>query len=182
MNHPVNVRSTPGKGSCFSIEMSASRAKADEADRPKLPVAKDYAILGGTVLVIEDDTFVRLGLESRLLKSAGLGCSFRCKWQCCSGSRLTKKNIRPDLVLSDLNLQGPMNGVESISALRAALASEIPAVVLTGDVIGLETITNQNIEIATKPLDGDQLIQLINQLMPVAKSENGRLVKSLLEH
>ena len=75
-----------------------------------------------------------------------------------------------------------MNGVESISALRAALASEIPAVVLTGDVIGLETITNQNIEIATKPLDGDQLIQLINQLMPVAKSENGRLVKSLLEH
>jgi PAS domain S-box-containing protein len=180
LNHPVNVRSTPGKGSCFSIEMSASRAKADEADRPKLPVAKDYAILGGTVLVIEDDTFVRLGLES-LLESAGLDVVSAANGN-AAVALVTKKNIRPDLVLSDLNLQGPMNGVESISALRAALASEIPAVVLTGDVIGLETITNQNIEIATKPLDGDQLIQLINQLMPVAKSENGRLVKSLLEH
>jgi CheY-like chemotaxis protein len=97
---------------------------------------------------------------------------------------VTKENIRPDLILSDFNLPGPMNGVESISALRAALASEIPAVVLTGDVRlqGLETITNQNIEIAMKPFDGDQLIQLINQLMPVAKSEDGRLVKSLLEH
>ena len=180
LNHPVNVRSTPGKGSCFSIEMSASRAKADEAHRPKSPVAKDYAILGGTVLVIEDDTFVRLGLES-LLESAGLDVVSAANGN-AAVALVTKKNIRPDLVLSDLNLQGPMNGVESISALRAALASEIPAVVLTGDVIGLETITNQNIEIATKPLDGDQLIQLINQLMPVAKSENGRLVKSLLEH
>jgi DNA-binding NarL/FixJ family response regulator len=92
--------------------------------------------------------------------------------------------VMPDLVLSDFNLPGPMNGVESISALRVAFASEIPAVVLTGDVRlqGLETITNQNIEIAMKPVDGDQLIQLINQLMPVAKSEDGRLVKSLLEH
>jgi len=180
LNHPVNVRSTPGKGSCFSIEVSASHAKADEADRPKLPVAKDYAILGGTVLVIEDDTFVRLGLES-LLESAGLDVVSAANGN-AAVALVTKKNIRPDLVLSDLNLQGPMNGVESISALRAALASEIPAVVLTGDVIGLETITNQNIEIATKPLDGDQLIQLINQLMPVPKSEDGRLVKSLLEH
>jgi hypothetical protein len=31
-----------------------------------------------------------------------------------------------------------------------------------------------------KPVDGDQLIQLINQLMPIAKSEDGRLAKSFL--
>jgi CheY-like chemotaxis protein len=170
LNHPVNVRSTPGKGSCFSIEMSASGAKADEADRPKLPVANAYAILGGTVLVIEDDIF-RLDVVFATNGNAAVAL-------------VTKENIRPDLILSDFNLPGPMNGVESISALRAALASKIPAVVLTGDVRlqGLETITNQNIEIAMKPFDGDQLIQLINQLMPVAKSEDGRLVKSLLEH
>jgi PAS domain S-box-containing protein len=182
LNHPVNVRSTPGKGSCFSIEMSASGAKADEADRPKLPVANAYAILGGTVLVIEDDIFVRLGLES-LLESERLDVVSAANGN-AAVALVTKENIRPDLILSDFNLPGPMNGVESISALRAALASEIPAVVLTGDVRlqGLETITNQNIEIAMKPFDGDQLIQLINQLMPVAKSEDGRLVKSLLEH
>jgi CheY-like chemotaxis protein len=182
LNHPVNVRSTPGKGSCFSIEMSASGAKADEADRPKLPVANAYAILGGTVLVIEDDIFVRLGLES-LLESERLDVVSATNGN-AAVALVTKENIRPDLILSDFNLPGPMNGVESISALRAALASEIPAVVLTGDVRlqGLETVTNQNIEIAMKPFDGDQLIQLINQLMPVAKSEDGRLVKSLLEH
>jgi len=92
---------------------------------------------------------------------------------------VAKKNIRPDLVLSDFNLPGAMNGVESISALRELLASEIPAVVLTGDV-RLQSLTKQNIDIAMKPVDGDQLIRLINQLMPVAKSEDGRLAKSLL--
>jgi CheY-like chemotaxis protein/anti-sigma regulatory factor (Ser/Thr protein kinase) len=182
LNHPVNVRSTPGKGSCFSIEMSASRAKPDEADRPKLPLTNAYATLGGTVLVIEDDSFVRLGLES-LLKSAGLDVVSAANGN-AAVALVTKKNIRPNLVLSDFNLPDPMNGVESISALRAALASEIPAVVLTGDVRlqVLETIANQNIQVVMKPTDGDQLIQLINQLMSVGKFEGGRLVKSRLEH
>jgi CheY-like chemotaxis protein len=131
LNHPVNVRSVPGKGSCFSIELSLSRAKADQADQPKLPLANAHAILGGTILVIEDDTYVRLGLE-QLLESAGLDVLSAANGN-AAVALVTKKNICPDLVLSDFNLPGAMNGVESISALRAALASEIPAVVLTGD-------------------------------------------------
>jgi PAS domain S-box-containing protein len=181
LNHPVSVRSTPGKGSCFSIELSLSRAKVDEADRRKLPIANAHAILGGTVLVIEDDTYVRLGLE-QLLESAGLDVVSAVNGNAAL-ALVTKKDIRPDLVLSDFNLPGPMDGIESISALRATVASEIPAIVLTGDVRlqSLGTIKDQNIEIAMKPVDGDQLIQLINQLMPIANSEHGRLEKSLLQ-
>ena len=177
LNHPVNVRSTAGKGSCFSIELSLSRAKADQADQPKLAPANTHTVLGGTILVIEDDTYVRLGLE-QLLESAGLDVLSAANGN-AAVALVTKKNICPDLVLSDFNLPGAMNGVESISALRAAVASEIPAVVLTGDV-RLQSLTKQNIKIAMKPVDGDQLIQLINQLMPIAKSEDGRLAKSFL--
>jgi PAS domain S-box-containing protein len=181
LNHPVSVRSTPGKGSCFSIELSVSRAKTHEADPHSLPLATAHAIVGGTVLVIEDDTFVRLGLEA-LLESAGLDVVSSANGA-AAVALVAKKNIRPGLVLSDFNLPGPMDGIESISALREALASEIPAIVLTGDVRlqGLEVIKDQNIEVAMKPVDGDQLIQLIDQLMPIAKSEGGRLAKSLVE-
>jgi len=54
---------------------------------------------------------------------------------------------------------------------------------LTGDtrLQKLEMITNQHIEIAMKPVDGDQLIQLISQLMPVAKSRHGRSAEPLLQ-
>ena len=47
---------------------------------------------------------------------------------------VAKDGLRPDLVISDYNLPGRMNGVESIEALRAALSWKIPGIVLTGDI------------------------------------------------
>jgi CheY-like chemotaxis protein len=46
---------------------------------------------------------------------------------------ITEKDLCPDLVLCDYNLPGPMNGVEGIKSLRAALAWNLPAIVMTGD-------------------------------------------------
>jgi two-component system CheB/CheR fusion protein len=172
------VRSTPNKGSCFSVEVSASQARIDDADQAKLPSSNGYATLSGTVLVIEDDTTVRLGLET-LLESEGLEVISAANGN-AAVAVCTNKNICPDIVLSDFNLPGQMNGVESISALRAALASEIPAIVLTGDVRQAnKTFSNLNIEVAMKPFGGDELIQLINQLMSVAKSEDGSSVREV---
>lgn len=169
LNHPVNVRSAPNKGSCFSIEVSVSYAKVDESDRANLPSSNGHAILAGTVLVIEDDTTVRLGLET-LLESEGVEVVSAVNGN-AAVVLCTNNNIRPDIILSDFNLPGPMNGVESIRAVRAALASEIPAIVLTGDVRQEnQTFSDQKIEIAMKPLDGDQLMQVINQLMAISES------------
>jgi CheY-like chemotaxis protein len=79
--------------------------------------------------------------------------------------------VRPDLVLSDFNLPGPMNGVESIEALRVALAWKVPAIVLTGDIRSqaIETITKHDVAVVTKPLDGDELLQLITQIGSVLR-------------
>jgi PAS domain S-box-containing protein len=178
LNHPINVRSTLNKGSCFSIEVSVSNARVDETDRAELPSSNGHAILGGTVLVIEDDTTVRLGLET-LLESEGVEVVSAVNGN-AAVAVCTSKNVRPDIILSDFNLPGPMNGVESIRALRAALASEIPAIVLTGDIRQAnKKFPDQNIEIAMKPLDGDQLMQLINQMMPIAGSEGGSSVREV---
>ena len=58
-----------------------------------------------------------------------------------------------------------MNGVETIQALRKALAREIPAVVLTGDIRSevLDAIAKHNVAVATKPTDPDQLLRLVKQ-------------------
>ena len=59
-----------------------------------------------------------------------------------------------------------MDGVECIDALRTALVSRIPAVVITGDMRSqsLEEITKHNIGVVTKPIDGDELLQLISRV------------------
>jgi CheY-like chemotaxis protein len=168
LGHHIDVRSVPGKGSCFSIAVPMASESASTAVQFQImPPAEPSAPFHGTILVIEDDSFVRKGLES-LLDSEGLSVV-----SAANGDEalalVTKEGMRPDLVLSDFNLPGPMNGVESIEILRVALAWKVPAIVLTGDVRSraIETIAKHDVAVVMKPLDADALLRLINQIGPL---------------
>ena len=86
---------------------------------------------------------------------------------------VTAKRVRPELVLSDFNLPGRMNGVETIQALRKALAANIPAIVLTGDIRSevLDAIALHDVRVATKPVNADQLLLLVRQQHAQAAAE-----------
>jgi two-component system CheB/CheR fusion protein len=163
LGHPINVRSTCGRGSIFTIEVPRARDSVDPTDRVEIRTTDVDIHLAGPVLVVEDDSFVRSGLES-LLSSEGLAVVSAATGEEAL-ALVTSKGIRPHLILSDLNLSGPMNGVDCVEALRAALASKTPAIVLTGDIRSraLDAISKHDIDIALKPLKGDDLLQLINR-------------------
>ena len=59
-----------------------------------------------------------------------------------------------------------MNGVESIKSLRADLAWDLPAIVMTGDTRSktMEAIASYGVSVLVKPFLGNELIQLINRL------------------
>jgi CheY-like chemotaxis protein len=86
---------------------------------------------------------------------------------------VTAKRVRPELVLSDFNLPGRMNGVETIQALRKALGENVPAIVLTGDIRSevLDAIALHDVRVATKPVNADQLMQLVRQQQAQAAAE-----------
>ena len=46
---------------------------------------------------------------------------------------LSTEHVLPDLILSDYRLRGDDDGVDVIAAIREALASEVPALIITGD-------------------------------------------------
>jgi signal transduction histidine kinase/CheY-like chemotaxis protein len=168
LGHHVDVHSLPGRGSCFSISVQMASESASTRDQfQMMSPAKAGEPFRGTILVIEDDSFVRSGLES-LFGYDGLTVVSAAHGDEAL-ALVTKAGVRPDLVLSDFNLPGPMNGVETIEALRVALASKVPAIVLTGDIRSqaIETITKHDVAVITKPFDGDKLLQLINQIGPV---------------
>jgi len=172
LGHRVEVRSRPGEGSCFSIEIPLAR-EGIIADSGKTAVPEKAAgsAFRGTILVIEDDSFVRSGIEM-LLAAEGLNVV-----AAASGHEaldlITDKSVRPDLVLSDFNLPGRMNGIHSIEAVRKALARKIPAVVLTGDIRSevLDAIAAHDVRIATKPVNADQLMRLVNEPQVDAAAE-----------
>jgi CheY-like chemotaxis protein len=165
LGYHIDVRSLPGKGSHFSIAVPMASESASTSNQIRMMVpAKADAPFRGMILVIEDDSFVRSGLES-LLESEGLTVVSATHGDEAL-ALITNEGVRPDLVLSDFNLPGPMNGVESIAALRVVLAWNVPAIVLTGDIRSevIESITKHDVAVFAKPLDGDALLQLMGRI------------------
>jgi CheY-like chemotaxis protein len=170
LGHQIGARSTPGKGSVFTIEVPLGRDLAKASAKTKLPRGRSKALVSGTILVIEDEGSVRRALELGL------------RWQglevasASDGNEaltlITKKGIRPDLVLSDYNIPGPRNGIECVQALRAELSRKIPAIILTGDIRShvIEAIAKHDVSIAIKPVQLNQLRELIVSLLGGSKA------------
>ena len=163
LDHRVDVRSTPGKGTGFSIEVPRGQASVGTAGSVSRP-AFDGEIFRGTVLIIEDETSVRTALN-RMLTSRGINI-IEAATVNDAAVLINQQDSRPDLVLCDYNLPGPMNGIESIQSLRAALGWDLPAIVMTGDIRSntMEAIAAYGLSVLVKPFLGDELIQLINRL------------------
>jgi PAS domain S-box-containing protein len=162
LDHRVDVRSRPGKGTGFSIEVPRGRASVGVSE--SAPTSDfDGELFRGTVLIIEDETSVRSAL-SRVLTLRGISV-IGAAVVSDALTLIKQKDSCPDLVLCDYNLPGPMNGIESIKALRAALAWNLPAILMTGDTRSktMETIAAYGVSVLVKPFMGDELIQLINR-------------------
>jgi DNA-binding NtrC family response regulator len=171
LDHGIDVRSVPGKGTRVSIEVPLGQTRvrgetAQDQDSENISFV-------GTVLVIEDEVSVRSAL-GRLLKLRGIGTSMVATGN--DALTLVTEGIRPDLVLSDYNLRGSMNGVESIKALRSALASNVPAIVMTGDIQSktIEAIASHDISVMIKPFLAEELLQLMTRLQRSSGSRGPR--------
>lgn len=171
LGHDIRVRSTLGKGSGFSIALPLAHRKADTADQPAVLEAESPASFSGTILVVEDDSFVRAGLES-LLKSEQIDTVAAANANEAI-AMVARDGVRPDLILSDFNLHGSVDGIECIDAVRAALKRKIPAIVLTGEVRSraYERIEKHDVGVALKPLNADELMKLINRTPSVPRRE-----------
>ena len=141
LDHPVTVRSTPRRGSVFTIcaPRAQDAAAAAPAGEAPLAAARDAApgvvarqAAPATILLIDDDDTVRDLIEQLLLAEGHTVIA------ACDGAsamrRVMEDGLRPDLALIDYNLPDGMHGLDVAARLRAHLGSGLPVVVLTGDI------------------------------------------------
>jgi CheY-like chemotaxis protein len=165
LEHKVDVRSVPGKGTGFFIEVPLGQSVPIATELATASVGRDILQVGGTALIIEDETSVRASLR-RLLKAIGMDVV-----EAANGNeavlRITRDGVYPDLLLSDFNLPG-VNGVDSIKAVCAAATRKIPAILMTGDVRSetVEAIGAQGMFVLIKPFSADELFQQIQRAWP----------------
>ncbi len=180
LDHRVHVRSTPGRGTGFSIVIPRVRTTLRvSGSKPKPDFASE--LFRGTVLVIEDEKSVRSALM-RMLSSKGIGVMGVATVSEAT-TLIKQKDLCPDFVLCDYNLPGPMNGVESIQALRLSVARNLPAVVMTGDTRSrtMEMIASCGVPVLVKPFSGDELVHLINQICRGSESPDRNRSAGLVE-
>jgi two-component system CheB/CheR fusion protein len=159
LGHDVAVRSVPGKGSVFSIEVPMTHESL--VARPSLlPVIADTQFTG--TLLIEDESSVRRAFE-RFMRTKGISVLSAASANEAL-TLITERGMRPDLVVTDYNLPG-MNGIETIDAVRQALAWKVPAIVLTGDTRShvSKSIATHDLIVLVKPVPAEDLLQAINR-------------------
>jgi two-component system CheB/CheR fusion protein len=174
MDHSVRVRSRPGRGSVFSIEVKLPLGGT--ATRPThYPLGlndkgNESGRHVGSILVIEDDPDVRELLEV-FLKDEGHEVA-TARDGIGARDLVTSGLARPDLILADYNLPNGMNGALVATLLREALHQPIPAIILTGD-ISTGTLTHvalQDCVQLNKPVKLRELTQAIQRLLPLSRA------------
>jgi two-component system CheB/CheR fusion protein len=172
LGHHVWVRSIPGKGSVFGIDITLPDSAVSKHHAPKLTastVTQDTA-LTGTILVVDDDPDVR-ELLAYILAEDGHHIATAEDGNAAL-DLVSHGHLRPDLLLTDFNLPGGMNGLELTVRLRECLKVEIPGIVLTGDISTgtLRDIAALKCTRLNKPVKFLELAQVIARLLPIAKT------------
>jgi two-component system CheB/CheR fusion protein len=168
LSHTVDVRSWPGSGSVFTIDVPIARE--GERVRPKIDrdSAKTIAGLVGEILIIEDDSAVRdmleILFEEEGHRTNGVSNSKEAIALAVRGA------VLPDVIVADYNLPGDMTGTQVIARLRQALDREIPGIILTGDISTetLHVISRADCVHLVKPATAEELTWQIQNLL-VAK-------------
>jgi two-component system, chemotaxis family, CheB/CheR fusion protein len=172
LGHDVRVRSWPGKGSVFSIEVALPPGGAGASHESHRPGAghKGTKISHhtGAILVIEDDPDVRDLLEV-FLKDEGHDV-VTAEDGVLALELVRRGTARPDLILADYNLPNGIDGVRTTIILREERHRLIPAIILTGDIsIGTSSnIALQNCVHLNKPVKLKELTQAIQRLLALS--------------
>lgn len=164
MNAPLTLRSTPGRGSVFTLELPAGRLVPTQraAISAKGPVA--LTLEGRLIVVVEDEPAVRAGLEVLLQGwGADLATFDSAAAAQAWAASADRERVRPDLLIVDYRLEHGHNGIEVVTALRQRFGTGVPAIVVTGSTMsGLEKEAHEHaFHLLVKPVLPNKLRAMI---------------------
>jgi two-component system, sensor histidine kinase len=165
LEHDVAVKSKPGKGSCFSVELPLDTRELNTPSPAKTASVERY---GGKVLVvIDDEPAVRDGM-ALLLRHWGCDPVISASLQ-DARAELARRGVHPDAVIADYRLRDAV-GTDAIVALRAQYGKTLPAAVITGD-IGVDRLAEfaaSGFRHLHKPVPASKLRELVDSLLAPA--------------
>jgi len=173
LGHSIDVRSRPGKGSVFAVEVPLGREQPRALPKRRQRGTDQNAGRDAAILIVEDDPSVREMLD---LLFAGEGYRTAAAVDGKQALALARGTIMPDLVVADYSLPDGLTGLQVAADVREALGREIPAVILTGDISTgtMRAITQRGFVQRTKPVKAEELVHLIQSLLAESRRPTAR--------
>jgi signal transduction histidine kinase/CheY-like chemotaxis protein len=152
LDHQIELHSEAGKGSTFSIILNAgdvSRNHQGPSPRPKDVIQNNSSVI---IVVIDDDITVREGMESLfeqwntdVITAVDAADALQ---------RLKQQNKFPHGIIADYRLREGLTGIDAIDALQSEYGSDIPALIVTGDIAEslLREVNRSGFQLLHKPV------------------------------
>lgn len=166
---PIIVRSTPGRGSMFAVELPLVHVHVPTAAQMMAPTP-----LTGKLVVIIDDEPSIVQAASFILEEAG--CLVIGANSGRQALELVGRSARvPDAIICDYELHDGRNGPQVIQDLRDEFNSDIPALLVTGDTCGgtVDKIAkDMGVQLLLKPLESETLRESLGSLLQTQHSKS----------
>ena len=160
----VQVRSQPGRGSVFSIEVPLSR----QAPSVSLSAAPHQTVVGNPLpgrrlLVLDNELSI---LESMAALLGQWGCEVLTATDQTAALSVLQGRA-PELILADFHLDHGVTGCQVVQHLREHFGQPIPAVMITADHSNLCRLQLQALgaPLLNKPVNPGKLRAVLSQLL-----------------
>ncbi|MEJ2602226.1 MAG: hybrid sensor histidine kinase/response regulator [Gammaproteobacteria bacterium] len=148
---PLSLRSAPGAGSTFSLEVPAAALPPHESPEPS---GGEFEYTGLRVLVVDDEPVVASALRNMLVS---IGCVVETADGTSTALDIATRSA-PDVVMVDRRLLGEDDGLRLIERLRA-IYPDMPAILISGDTSPerIQEAEAANVEWLVKPAPLSQI-------------------------
>ncbi len=162
LGHVVGVRSKPGVGSVFSIEIQTVVARLPSSSPTPQLQDMPEADLDLIVLVVENEPEV---LFATVQKLESWGASvFGTRSTAEAAGVIRDLGMAPDIILADYQLDGADTGIDAIRMIRQQTGVNVPAIMITADRRAslVRVGTEEDFSVLTKPVQLSRLRVLID--------------------
>lgn len=131
LGHPIELKSTPGRGSMFAVTVPRMSVWASTLPRSEPVVSRKADLTGRLIVVLEDDRAVMEAMRQLLID---WGCEVVAGGTIYAlEAELGRSARSPDAIIADYRLPQAITGAQTAAELARRLGKAIPTILVTGD-------------------------------------------------
>jgi two-component system, sensor histidine kinase len=160
----VKIRSTFGRGSCFSLEVPLT----NDVVKPSISTGSlitSNNLENALILIVDDDEAILESMRLLLQRQGGFVIAARTADEAMS--LVTQQDRFPDLIISDYQLGEETTGLDVVKRIHREVGDEIPTLIVTGSTLPSEDyeVGALGYRVLQKPVDAERFLTAANAML-----------------